>query len=71
MTNGDMVRSMSDGELAEFFCPEKPSNSPWCKPVGRTKCGKAPCRKCMLRWLKQPEARLWNSQATSTTTRKA
>ena len=53
-TNADRIRAMSDEELAAFFCPEKPRNSPWCEPIGRTRCGKAPCRKCMLKWLQQP-----------------
>ena len=54
MTNAQKIRSMNDEELAAFFCPEKPRNSPWCEPIGRTRCGKAPCRKCMLKWLQQP-----------------
>lgn len=53
-TKADEIRNMTDEELAEFFCPDTPRNSPWCEPIGRTKCGKAPCRKCMLKWLQQP-----------------
>lgn len=53
-TNADRIRAMSNEELAEFFCPETNGNSPWCSPVGKTRCGKAPCKKCMLKWLLQP-----------------
>ena len=53
-SRADSIRSMTDEELAEFFCPDTPRNSPWCEPIGRTECGKAPCRKCMLKWLQQP-----------------
>ena len=56
-TNADRIRTMSDEELAAFFCPEKPRNSPWCDPIGRTRCEKTPCRKCMLKWLQQPAER--------------
>lgn len=52
-TNADRIRSMSDKELSEFFCPDTPRNSPWCEPIGRTECSKAPRRKCMLKWLQQ------------------
>lgn len=53
-SNADRIRSMSDKELSKFFCPDTPRNSPWCEPIGRTKCSKAPCQKCMLKWLRQP-----------------
>lgn len=54
MTNADHIRNMTDKELAEFFCPDTPRNSPWCHPIGKTNCGKAPCRRCMSKWLQQP-----------------
>ena len=54
MTNADRIRAMSDEELAKFFCPETPGASPWCEPMGRVRCGKSPCWKCMLKWLRQP-----------------
>ena len=54
MTNADHIRNMTDKELAEFFCPETPRNSPWCHPIGKTNCGNAQCRRCMSKWLKQP-----------------
>ena len=54
MTNADHIRNMTDKELAEFFCPDTPRNSPWCHPIGKTNCGKAACRRCMSKWLQQP-----------------
>lgn len=53
-TNADCIRAMSDEELAKLFCPETPGASPWCEPIGHVRCGKAPCWKCMLKWLRQP-----------------
>ena len=54
MTNADHIRNMTDKELAEFFCPETPRNSPRRHPIGKTNCGNAQCRRCMSKWLKQP-----------------
>ena len=50
-TNADRFRAMSDEELAKFFDTEL-FLSPWCD----MSCGyveEAPCRQCMLKWLKQ------------------
>ena len=62
MTNGDRTRSMSDEELAEFYCNDVDA----CPPGSDMKCidelyahGEGPypsdeqCRKCWLDWLRQ------------------
>ena len=50
-SNADRFRAMPDEELAKFFDTEL-FLSPWCD----MSCGyveEAPCRQCMLKWLKQ------------------
>ena len=60
-TNFDSIQDKSDEELAKFFCPETPGPSPWCEPIGRVRCRKAPCWKCMLKWLRQPAEEEWST----------
>ena len=50
-TNADRIRNMTDEELAKFFDCEA-CLFPWCD----MSCGdieEIPCRKCILKWLKQ------------------
>jgi hypothetical protein len=48
MTNGDRIRAMTDKELAEtIMCPRKLG-------LMMVFCPTANCKKCTLKWLKQP-----------------
>jgi len=55
MTNADRIRAMSDEELAGFIAPtEEYGPAPWCKPIGRDRCGRPSCHSCALAYLRQP-----------------
>lgn len=59
-TNADRIRAMTDEELAEYL-NEEFHVLHWCDPPELkipsdsdfTICGKEPCEKCTLEWLKQ------------------
>lgn len=52
LTNADKIRSMSDGELAEFFARKSPCNY-YCNYSTRA-CNGVSCKQGILEWLKSP-----------------
>ena len=50
MTNGDMIRTMSDEELAlSLMCPEEMGLADMCCPRGDDQN----CRQCIYNWLQE------------------
>lgn len=59
--NGDRIRAMSDGELAEFVCRNSINTmcdiicGGWCNAVATLKkSGDEMCKEIVIKWLQQP-----------------
>ena len=57
MTNGDMIRSLCDGQLAKFFDRVSPCDV--CSQRSLEPCDKRKCVELMKKWLKEEFSNEW------------